>query len=60
LLGAILNIVFNYILIPKYGINGAAIATLLGQFTANYVYDIFDKDLHRQLKMKTMSFLSYT
>jgi O-antigen/teichoic acid export membrane protein len=56
LLGAILNIVFNYILIPKYGINGAAIATLLGQFIANYVYDIFDKDLHHQLKMKTMSF----
>ena len=55
LLGVILNIVFNYILIPKYGINGAAIATLIGQFTANYVYDIFDKDLHYQLKMKTMS-----
>lgn len=56
LLGAILNIILNFILIPKYGINGAAIATLLGQFIANYVYDIFDRDLHNQLKMKTMSF----
>jgi O-antigen/teichoic acid export membrane protein len=56
LMGAILNIVLNYILIPMYGIKGAAFATLLGQFTANYVYDFFDKDMHYQLKMKTMSF----
>jgi O-antigen/teichoic acid export membrane protein len=56
-LGAILNIILNYFLIPKYGINGAAIATLLSQFVANYVYDIFDKDLHKQLIMKTMCFM---
>ena len=56
LLGAILNVIFNFILIPKYGINGAAIATLLGQLIANYFYDIFDRDLHKQFKMKTMSF----
>ncbi|CAA6814272.1 MAG: Membrane protein involved in the export of O-antigen, teichoic acid lipoteichoic acids [uncultured Campylobacterales bacterium] len=56
LLGAVLNISLNYVLIPKYGINGAAVATLLGQFSANYLYDVFDKDLHGQLKMKTMSF----
>ena len=56
LLGAVLNVVLNYILIPKYGINGAAIATLLAQFITNYGYDFFDKDLHHQLKMKTMSF----
>jgi len=56
LLGAISNIVLNYILIPIYGINGAAVATLLGQFIANYIYDFFDKDLYAQLKMKTKSF----
>jgi O-antigen/teichoic acid export membrane protein len=56
ILGASLNILFNYILIPKYGINGSAIATLLGQFIANYVYDFFDKDLYHQLKMKSMCF----
>lgn len=56
LLGAVLNVVFNYVLIPIYGINGSAIATLLGQFISNYLYDLFDKDLHGQLKMKTMSF----
>jgi O-antigen/teichoic acid export membrane protein len=51
-LGAILNIIFNFILIPKYGIYGAAIATLLGQVAANLIYDIFDKSLWSQLKMK--------
>lgn len=56
LLGAVLNVILNYVLIPIYGIIGSAIATLLGQFFANYVYDIFDKDLHQQLKMKTKSF----
>ncbi len=56
LLGAVLNVALNYILIPLYGIQGAAIATLLGQFSANYLYDFFDKDLHQQLKMKTKSF----
>lgn len=55
-LGAIINVILNYLLIPKYGIEGAAIATLLGQFAANYVYDFFDKSLHVQLKMKTKSF----
>lgn len=56
LLGAVLNVILNYILIPKFGIRGSAIATLLGQFFANYVYDIFDKDLHPQFIMKTKSF----
>jgi O-antigen/teichoic acid export membrane protein len=56
LLGAFINIILNYMLIPKYGILGSAIGTLLGQFFANYVYDIFDKELHQQLKMKTKSF----
>jgi len=56
-LGMLINVILNILLIPKYGINGAAIATLLGQFGANYVYDFFDKNLYRQLKMKTKSFL---
>ncbi len=55
LLGAVLNVVLNLILMPKYGIKGAAFATLLGQFTANYAYDFFDRDLYHQLKMKTKS-----
>jgi len=56
-LGAVVNIILNYILIAKYGIKGAAIATLLAQFVANYGYDFFDRNLYGQLKMKTKSFL---
>lgn len=55
LLGAISNVILNLILIPKMGIRGAAIATLIAQFITNYGYDFFDKDLHGQLKMKTKS-----
>jgi O-antigen/teichoic acid export membrane protein len=56
LFGMVLNVGFNYFLIPKYGINGAAIGTLIGLISANYIYDIFDKKLHHQLKMKIKAF----
>ncbi|XPV70024.1 MAG: flippase [Halarcobacter sp.] len=57
LYGAIINIILNYILIPIYGIYGAAIATLIAQIVTNYLYDIFDKDLHKSFYMKTKSLL---
>lgn len=56
LLGAVINVILNISLITQYGIKGAAIATLLSQFAANYMYDFFDKDLYGQLRMKTKSF----
>lgn len=34
-IGALGNVLFNYLLIPPYGIVGAAIATILAQFLAN-------------------------
>lgn len=52
-IGMISNVVLNLILIPLYGIYGAAIATLLGQMTANLIYDIFDKQTYPSLKLKT-------
>lgn len=55
LMGAIANVCLNFILIPKYGLKGAAIATLLAQFMANYMYDFFDKRLHNQLRLKTQA-----
>lgn len=33
--GAIINIIFDFLLIPKYGIEGSAWATVLSQFVAN-------------------------
>lgn len=55
--GAISNIVLNLILIDRYGINGVATATLLSQFAANYLYDIFDKTNRQLLVIKTKAFL---
>lgn len=56
MLGLLINVGFNFLFIPKYGITGAAVATLLGQFSANYLYDVFDRKLHEQLWLKTKSF----
>ena len=37
LIGALLNVALNFVLIPRWGIVGAAWASLLTQFVANYV-----------------------
>ncbi|MGE8328335.1 flippase [Pseudomonas urmiensis] len=52
LFAAGLNILLNFILIPRYGISGAAIATLICTFIANYVMDWFDRDLTVLLNIK--------
>ena len=54
--GAIFNILLNLWLIPIYGVVGAAIATLLAQFIANFGYDVFDRRLHQQFWMKVKAF----
>jgi O-antigen/teichoic acid export membrane protein len=52
-LGAVSNVVLNFVLIPRYGINGAAAATVLSQFIANYFYDLFDRSIRSLLIIKT-------
>ncbi|EMG08508.1 hypothetical protein LEP1GSC151_0155 [Leptospira interrogans serovar Grippotyphosa str. LT2186] len=37
------NIVLNYFLIPLYGIKGAAIATVISQFIASTLFNLFFK-----------------
>ena len=53
LLGAIVNIALNVIMIPRFGIVGAAVATIMSQIFANYIYDLFNNDLRDQFVMKT-------
>ena len=55
--GMILNILGNYILIPRYGIEGAAISTLFGHLAANLLYDLFDNRVRGQLKYKIKAFI---
>lgn len=43
-MGALTNLILNFILIPIWNINGAAIATLITQISANMIYPSFFKD----------------
>lgn len=54
-LGLLMNIVFNLVLIPLYGIEGAAFATLLTLFFANYVINFFDKSLQQLVNICNQS-----
>lgn len=51
----IINITFNFILIPSIGINGAAFAILISGFFGSYLYDFFDKSTRHIFFMKTKS-----
>jgi O-antigen/teichoic acid export membrane protein len=55
-IGALLNIVLNYILIPKFGILYVAVATLISQFVANYLLDFFIYKVRTQFFLKSKSF----
>ena len=55
-LGAVSNVVLNIILIPVWGIYGAAIATLFSQMIASYVGYAFLKKTFRNFKMQTLAF----
>lgn len=57
--GLVINVSLNYLLIIYIGIIGAAIATLLSQIFAAYVYDILDRRMHKNFKMKTSSLFPF-
>jgi O-antigen/teichoic acid export membrane protein len=55
--GMILNILLNIFLIPKYGIEGAAFATLASQSVAAYFSDFFNKKTRPMFFTKTKALL---
>jgi O-antigen/teichoic acid export membrane protein len=55
LLGAVINIVLNYFFIPKYGIEGAAYATVMAQASVGILYDLFQKETRPMFFMKLKS-----
>ncbi|RAK20397.1 O-antigen/teichoic acid export membrane protein [Anoxybacillus vitaminiphilus] len=57
LIGCIVNIVLNLITIPKYGIYGAAVSTLISQFVVAIVAPSFFKETRLSSKMILKSFL---
>ena len=54
--GLIVNFVGNIMLIPQYGATGAAIAMVLGLFSAFYLFDMFHPQLRIMFYSKTRSF----
>lgn len=56
LMGLILNVTLNYLLISRYGISGAAIATVFTQFFVSFTFEIFNEDMRWlfQLKLKSL------
>lgn len=59
LVSLILNIILNILLIPKYGINGAAIATLITQFIALFLINFFIKEYQEQaiIQLKSLNLI---
>ncbi len=55
--GMVLNVILNFIFIPKYGIQGAAVATLISQVTAAYISDLLNCKTKKMFYMKSKSLL---
>jgi O-antigen/teichoic acid export membrane protein len=49
--------VLNFLVIPKYGITGAAFTTLISQFVASMFFDVFYKKTRKNFIMKMKSLL---
>ncbi|MGL5058020.1 MAG: flippase [Fusobacteriaceae bacterium] len=56
LFGLIMNVILNLTLIPKYGINGAAMATSITQVFTIFIVDYFIKDYREQFFIQLKSF----
>jgi O-antigen/teichoic acid export membrane protein len=50
-MGGIVNVILNIILIPKFGINGAAIATVISYFISVFLIILFAKTYRNTILM---------
>jgi len=53
IVGVLSNIIFNILLIPEYGVEGAAYATLMSLAISFYLYDLTNSYLRRLFLIKT-------
>ena len=58
-LGAILNIVLNFFIIPRFGINGAAWTSVFSYSVAGFVFDVFQQETKKMFSMKLASLNIY-
>jgi len=54
--GAIVNIILNYFLMPKIGLIGATIVTIIAQMFAAYIFDFYNIKTRKIFYMKTRAF----
>ncbi|MDZ8134015.1 MAG: flippase [Nostoc sp. DedQUE04] len=59
LFGAILNIILNLLLIPKYAGLGAAIATIISQAAAAFICNAFDSRTQKLFKIQVRSLIHF-
>ena len=59
LLGAILNVILNFLLIPEYAGLGAAIATIASQAVAAFLSNAVDKRTRKLFQIQLESFLPF-
>ena len=59
IIGGVANIGLNLYLIPKHGIIGAAIATLLVQIFTTYLFDLFSMKTREAFLLKSKSLILY-
>ncbi|CAM5217229.1 hypothetical protein ALON55S_08691 [Alishewanella longhuensis] len=57
LLGLALNVPLNFLLIPKMGIEGAALASLISVFCVSYLFDLASSFLRPVFWQKTRALL---
>ena len=53
----ILNVILNYIFIPRLGIKGAAYSTFMATVFSNYILDYLDRDLRTLFMIKTRAMI---
>lgn len=59
IIGALLNIALNLLLIPRYGITGAAVATLVTQFGTSYMFDLVNRPTRILFRIKSRYFFLF-
>ena len=59
LIGVLINIPLNYLVIPIYGIEGAALASLISLAFSNYIFDALTPKTRFCFLQKTRSFIGY-
>jgi len=55
-LGAISNLILNFVLIPRYGVIGSAYACLIAQMLSGFIFDLFHKSTRELFLLKVNSF----